>query len=67
MKKWIALFILVVLVAGATLFAGGKKESAEGSVFASDATWHPLEFIDVNGNLTGFEFELLPPIASTSG
>lgn len=67
MKKWIALFILVVLVAGTALFAGGKKESAEGYVFASDATWPPLEFIDENGNLTGFEVELIPLIASKVG
>ncbi len=67
MKKWIALFLLVVLVAGTALFAGGKKESAEGYVFASDATWPPLEFIDENGNLTGFEVELIPLIASKVG
>lgn len=67
MKKKIAMFLLVALIAGATVFAGGKKESAEGYVFASDATWPPLEFIDENGNLTGFEVELIPLIAGKVG
>jgi polar amino acid transport system substrate-binding protein len=67
MKKKIAMLLLVVLIVGATVFAGGKKESAEGYVFASDATWPPLEFIDEHGNLTGFEVELIPLIAGKVG
>lgn len=63
MKK-IALLGLVLLMVSITLFAGGKKESKDGYVFASDATWPPMEFIDESGELTGFEVELIPLIAS---
>lgn len=64
MKKKIATLILVVLLASLAVFAGGNKESTDGYIFASDATWPPLEFVDENGNLAGFEVELIPLIAS---
>ncbi len=45
------------------LFSCAKKEeSAKVYVFATDATWPPLEYIDESGNLTGFEVELVPMI-----
>lgn len=67
MKK-ISVIILVILFAlSLSLFAGGaKEESTKTYVFASDATWPPLEFVD-NGVLTGFEVELVPLIAEKAG
>lgn len=67
MKKHISLILVVLLIASLSLFAGGKKESKDGYVFASDATWPPLEFIDESGNLTGFEVELIPLIGEKVG
>jgi len=53
------------------VFAGGAKEGSSVSektyVFAADATWPPLEFIDDAGNLTGFEVELMPSIGKAVG
>lgn len=67
-KVWIVL--LCVLACG-VVFAGGAKESAPSEaksyVFAADATWPPLEFIDEKGNLTGFEVELMPAIGKEVG
>ncbi|MCK9547230.1 MAG: basic amino acid ABC transporter substrate-binding protein [Sphaerochaeta sp.] len=67
MKKHISLILVVLLIASLSLFAGGKKESKDGYVFASDATWPPLEFVDENGNLAGFEVELIPLIGEKVG
>ena len=44
-----------------------KEESAKVYVFATDATWPPLEYIDESGNLTGFEVELVPMIGEKVG
>jgi polar amino acid transport system substrate-binding protein len=65
MKK--ACIVLCVLLAClAPVFAGGEKEKTDGFVFAADATWPPLEFVD-NGVLTGFEVELMPMIGEKIG
>lgn len=65
MKK--SLLILSIFALAATLvFAQGKKEEKNGYIFASDATWPPLEFVE-NGQLTGFEVELMPLIGQKVG
>ena len=70
MKKLsiIALLVLMVMVPAA-LFAGGASEKGPSDewVFAADATWPPLEFIDENGVYTGFEVELVPLIGEKVG
>ncbi|MFA5448733.1 MAG: basic amino acid ABC transporter substrate-binding protein [Sphaerochaeta sp.] len=66
MKKKITLLLIVLLIASLSVFAGGKKETKDGYVFASDATWPPLEFVE-NGVLTGFEVELIPLIGEKVG
>ena len=58
MKHKILVLLSVLLLISSLLFAQGKKESKDGFVFASDATWPPLEFVE-NGQLTGFEVELI--------
>jgi polar amino acid transport system substrate-binding protein len=69
MKKSIGI-VLCVLLSIASLWAGGAKETASAKksyVFAADATWPPLEFVDDAGNLTGFEVELMPAIGKEVG
>jgi len=70
MKKAVVL-MLCVLACAMSLSAGGSRESTPASaktyVFAADATWPPLEFIDEKGNLTGFEVELMPAIGKEVG
>ena len=59
MKK--GLTVLIIVLSIFMLFSCSKKEAAEKVyVFATDATWPPLEYIDESGNLTGFEVELVP-------
>lgn len=60
MKKKLLTVCLMCLLATA-LFASGSKEKNNGYTFATDATWPPLEYVE-NGELTGFEVELVPLI-----
>lgn len=67
MKKISAILLVLLFALSLPLFAGGAKEvTAQTYVFASDATWPPLEFVD-NGVLTGFEVELMPLIGEKAG
>lgn len=67
MKKY-AIIALAILVVPAMLFAGGASEAEKTEyVFATDATWPPFEYIDEDGNLTGFEVELVPMIGEAVG
>ena len=66
MKRFLTA-VLVIAASTACVFAGGATEKADGYVFATDATWPPFEFIDENGNLTGFEVELMPLIGEHVG
>ncbi len=66
MKRFITA-VLVIAASAACVFAGGSAEKTDGYVFATDATWPPFEFIDENGNLTGFEVELMPLIGEHVG
>ncbi len=67
MKKISVIALALVFALTLPLFAGGaKEETTQAYVFASDATWPPLEFVD-NGVLTGFEVELIPLIGEKAG
>ncbi|MCR5732215.1 MAG: transporter substrate-binding domain-containing protein [Sphaerochaetaceae bacterium] len=69
MKKFIAIMLIALMVAGA-VFAGGAKEEASAKksyTFAGNAEWPPLEYVDENGNLVGFEVELVQKIAEVEG
>lgn len=67
MKKISVILLSLLFALSLPLFAGGTKEdSVKTYVFASDATWPPLEFVE-NGVLTGFEVELVPLIAEKAG
>ena len=69
MKKISVITIILLTILSLVLFSGCKKadENTEKTyVFASDATWPPLEFVE-NGVLTGFEVELMPLIGEKVG
>lgn len=71
MKKCV-LVVLCVLLTVTSLGAAGNSETKAASVaktyvFAADATWPPLEFIDEKGAITGFEVELVPLIGKAVG
>lgn len=50
------------------LFAGGGADSGEKVyVFATDATWPPMEFVNEEGEIVGFDIDLMAAVAEASG
>ena len=70
MKKTLVL-ALIALSLLAPLFANGSKEdSASGDVVytvAASCDYPPLEYIDDNGNIVGYEIEMLDEISKITG
>jgi len=62
----LTILAVAVLVVLATALTGCKKES-DVYVFASDATWPPMEFVDENGDIVGFDMDLLAAVADAAG
>ncbi len=69
MKKFLLILISTLLIV--TTFVGCAKDEKSTKekeyIFATDATWPPMQFIDEQGNLTGFEVELVPMIGEAIG
>lgn len=67
----ILLSTLMVLVAVSLLFAGGRQEQpADGPrviTVATDATWPPMQFVDRNQNIVGFDIDLINAVAAAAG
>ncbi len=69
MKKTITVLLLFAFVI-ASLFAGGAAEPEErpdSIVVATDATWPPMEFLDENREIVGFDIDLMNAIAAAAG
>ena len=64
MKK--TLLRLICLVLTSALFANGAGED-EGYTFATNANWPPLEYVDENGDIVGFEIDLINAMSEVSG
>ena len=65
MKKIVTLILLsIVAIAGA--FAGGGGEDNVLTV-ATDATWPPMEYVDANKEIVGFDIDLLTLAAAEAG
>jgi polar amino acid transport system substrate-binding protein len=61
------LFALILVVAlGGLVFAGGTKESST-IVIATDATWPPMEMVDTNKAIVGFDIDLMNAAAKAAG
>ena len=67
MKKYAVIAIVMLLIPFMAFANGAAEEEKTEYVFATDATWPPFEYIDENGNLTGFEVELVPMIGEAIG
>jgi polar amino acid transport system substrate-binding protein len=69
MKKTGIIVLVVLMAMGSFLFAQGQKEAAEKDsyVFAGNAEWPPLEYVDEKGNVVGYEVDLLKQIEKISG
>ena len=67
-RKLVACFLLVV-AAGAFLFVGcGKKEKNKNVVVAAMAAeWPPMEMVDENKDIVGFDVDLIKAIGKEEG
>ena len=66
MFKRIGLVIAILLIA-LLVVSGCKKDEQTKYVIASDVAWAPMEFIDENGDMVGFDIDLFAAIAEEAG
>lgn len=69
MKKILLLTVALLSIVTMAAFANGQKEDAAITklVVASDATWPPMEYVDVNGDMVGFDIDVLKAISEEMG
>jgi polar amino acid transport system substrate-binding protein len=71
MKKTGIVLLIMLMVVGSFAFAQGQKEAVgtekDSYVFAGNAEWPPLEFVDEKGDVVGFEVDMLKEIEKISG
>jgi polar amino acid transport system substrate-binding protein len=76
MKKSLPLIIAALAVLSMIFVMGGCQKKADADkdaadmktyVFASDATWPPMEYVDDKGDIVGFDMDLLAAVAAASG
>jgi polar amino acid transport system substrate-binding protein len=69
LKKILIILIALTVVAG-FVFAGGGSEAPGGKmniVVATDATWPPMEMVDENKEIVGFDMDLMKAAAEAGG
>ncbi|QEN07384.1 basic amino acid ABC transporter substrate-binding protein [Oceanispirochaeta crateris] len=66
MKKFLLLSLTLILSITA-VFAGGQKEDSNVIVIASDATWPPMEFLNEDKEIIGFDVDMLEAAAKAGG
>jgi polar amino acid transport system substrate-binding protein len=70
MLKKVLLVLIIAMVAAGFAFAGGGKEPTGGMlhiVIATDATWPPMEMVDENKQIVGFDIDLMNAAAKAGG
>jgi len=70
MLKKILLTLVVLTVVAGFAFAGGGKEPTGGKlhiVIGTDATWPPMEMVDENKEIVGFDIDLMKAAAEKGG
>lgn len=69
MKKCLLVIMTVLAIVSVPVFAGGGSDAGSEKVyvFASDATWPPMEYVDDNGEIVGFDMDLLAAVAAAAG
>jgi polar amino acid transport system substrate-binding protein len=70
MKKMIITLMVLLSLTTAGLFASGSKENnsngKETITMATNAEWPPLEYVDDDGNVVGYEVELTQALATVT-
>lgn len=59
MKKNLFILLGILTIFNFNIYANGQSEDDNTLVVASNCEWPPLEFVDKNGDLAGFEIELI--------
>jgi polar amino acid transport system substrate-binding protein len=70
LKKVLLVALFALLAAGLALAGGTKEGAAEGKtkiVIATDATWPPMEMVDENKEIVGFDIDLMKAAAKAGG
>lgn len=71
MKKTLAIVLILAFLVTFSCFAQGSKESSQTGekeyIVAASCDYPPLEYIDDNGNIVGYEMDLIRAIASEMG
>ncbi|HQE94241.1 MAG TPA: basic amino acid ABC transporter substrate-binding protein [Anaerolineae bacterium] len=62
----LSIFLVLVAVLVTSLMTGCQKQSAK-IVVATDATWPPMEYVDENKAIVGFDIDLMNAIAQEAG
>jgi polar amino acid transport system substrate-binding protein len=67
--KRVVLLALVAAIAMMPVFAGGQEEESGVTTItvATDATWPPMEFINEDQELVGFDIDLMNAVAEAGG
>ncbi len=69
MKK-VAVVLVLLIFAVSAVFAGGAPEADErpdSIVVATDATWPPMQFLNEDREIVGFDIDLMTAIAEAAG
>jgi polar amino acid transport system substrate-binding protein len=68
MKRTLAVLLAVVMLLSVALTACTKSPvSGKKYVIATDAAWPPMEFVDANKNIVGFDIDMMNAIAKAMG
>lgn len=70
MKKLLIALLVILTLTTATTFASGNKEKSsngkETITMATNAEWPPLEYVNDNGDVVGYEVELVQHFADVT-
>lgn len=66
MKKAVLVIVVSLVVLG-SVFAGGRREAGNTIVFATDATWPPMEFVNEDREIVGFDIDMIRAAAEAAG
>lgn len=58
---------MILIMSASVIFAGGQQEDSNVITIASDATWPPMEFLNENKEIIGFDVDLLNAAAKAAG
>ncbi len=68
MKRSVILLLAVMFVVGFAFAGGGSEESGVTKItVGTDATWPPMEFVNEDREIVGFDIDLMEAIAREAG